>query len=498
MFRPNRSFCVLVALTLWCGAAAGGERIKIGVLGDSISKNRIAMGGKGWPLYLGKLLGDGYQVETFSANGVDCLRVPSISIWQKGELPKLIAFEPNIAIIMLGANTARAGVSQYSSRYGSDYRATIDRLRAIKSKPKVYCCTPIPVYKENFGIKPELLHGVFEPIIRKTAEEAKAPLIDCYTTLIDQKHITDDGVHPTVKGMQAIAIVVYKALLEKDPPAERVAELAKEYAEDEAKRVAGENAQVAAAKAEEAQVMDVLSERAKTAPKVVELTPEAVRDVQGDGPDRKGNTADDSWGFWFELVHAGNTFQRLDLATQTMSADQRQNGIVDLKAKRGQKKVQGPIASKLPNPKDSEGWIFHSDWNGCFEGAWGDVKGKQVILYPYVEKNSHGAVAVTYLAPATGKYKVSGKVTDLQVQPEYAQHDGVTWKLEVAPHDGGKGVEIARGGPIGDGKGRPDSGEIKAEPAAVRQGQDIRLVIHPNKWWGSDMTKVELKIERLE
>jgi hypothetical protein len=226
----------------------------------------------------------------------------------------------------------------------------------------------------------------------------------------------------------------------------------------------------------------------KAASGVVELKVSDVKDAKGDGPDGKGNTADDTWGFWFELAHSKGKYARLDLHTSTMSEQKKKSGI--------QGKVTGPIGSRLPNPQDSEGWIFHSDWDGRFEGVWGDKKANQVIMYPYVEKNSHGAVAVTYKVPATGKYTVTGKVTDLQVQPQFKQHDGITWMIEVA--DGGKkGELIKKGDPIGDGGGRPDSAEFKAEKVSVEQGKLLRLVIHPNKWWGSDMTRVELRIERV-
>jgi len=220
----------------------------------------------------------------------------------------------------------------------------------------------------------------------------------------------------------------------------------------------------------------------------VELKVGDVYNAKGDGPDGKGNTADDTWGFWFELAHSKGKYARLDLHTTKLSEQQRKKGIP--------RKVTGPIGSWLPNPNDTEGWIYHSDWDGRFEGAWGDKKAKQVILYPYVEKGAHCAVAVTYKAPSAGKYTVSGKVTDLQVHPQFKQHDGASWRLEVA--DGGnRGKQIAKGGPFGDGHGRPDSADVKAEAFEVEKGKLIRLVIHPNKWWGSDMTKVELRIERV-
>ena len=227
----------------------------------------------------------------------------------------------------------------------------------------------------------------------------------------------------------------------------------------------------------------------KAASSVVELKVSDVQNAKGDGPDGKGNTDDDTWGFWFELAHKKGQYARLDLHTTKMSEAQRKNGIKG--------KVTGPIGSRLPNPQDTEGWIFHSDWDGRFEGVWGDKKADQVIMYPYVEKGSHGAVAVTYKVPVTGKYTVSGKVTDIQVQPEYEQHDGITWMVEAA-NGGAKGKLLGKGGPIGDGHGRPDSGEFKVEKASLEAGELIRLVIHPNKWWGSDMTKVELRIERVE
>ena len=495
--NARRILALLLVAAVAAGVARADEKIRIGVLGDSISKNRSAMGGKGWPLYLGKFLGDKYDVRTFSANGTDCLRVPSISIWSKSELPKLMKFQPSIVIIMLSANSARKGVKQYASRYGSDYGYTIEYVRRGGGKPKVYCCRPVPVEYGNYGIEAKILHGVFDPIIQKTARKHHATLIDCYTPLLGKQGITTDGVHPSVKGMQAIAAVVYKGLTGKEPPAELVAELAKEWQAEDAKRKAAEEAKRHLAGKARLKLMKVLKERAKTAPKKVTLTVDIVRDLKGDGPDGKGNTDDDSWQFWFELAHAPGRYGHLDLPTATLTPDQIKNGITDHRARRGKKKVQGPIKGWLPNKEDTEGWIYHSDWDGRFEGAWGDRKANQVILYPYVEKGSHMAVAVSYLVSVPGKYTVTGKTTDLQVHPQFKQHDGASWRIEIG--EGGKTSKvIAKGGPFGDAGGRPDSVDVKAGPFDVKTGQVIRLAIDPNKWWGSDMTKVELTIERVD
>ena len=101
------------------------------------------------------------------------------------------------------------------------------------------------------------------------------------------------------------------------------------------------------------------------------------------------------------------------------------------------------------------------------------------------------AVAITYKVPASGNYTISGALTDLQVKPACPKHDGVIWKVEIAPADGGKGKEVAKGGPLGDGKGRPDSDKFTLPNVKLAKGQLLRLVIHPNKWWGQDLTRID-------
>ena len=81
----------------------------------------------------------------------------------------------------------------------------------------------------------------------------------------------------------------------------------------------------------------------------VELTPAAVADTKGDGPDGKGNTADDTWQFWFQLVRS-QQYRRLDLATAALPEAQRKAGIRDESAKRGKQKVMGPIGATCPIP----------------------------------------------------------------------------------------------------------------------------------------------------
>lgn len=221
-------------------------------------------------------------------------------------------------------------------------------------------------------------------------------------------------------------------------------------------------------------------------PATVELRPADIANARGDGPDGKGNSEDDTWQFWFEIIHAKGQFARLSLHTAAMPAQQRKDGI--------KKKVRGPIASMLPNPAETEGWIYHRDWDGRFEGIWADRKTGAILVHPYTEKTDPGCVAITYKAPATGSYDVVGKLTDLQVA-KGKPHDGVRWRLEK-PVGKGRYEVVAKGGPIGDAVG-PEAAQFTVRNVALTQGDLLRFVIDPGRWWGTDLTRIDyLKIER--
>lgn len=175
---------------------------------------------------------------------------------------------------------------------------------------------------------------------------------------------------------------------------------------------------------------------------------------KGDGKDAKGNTDDDTWQFWWQEVvhrkyHHFNSFYR---------------------------------------HKKYDGWSHNHDMDTDFEGVWGNIKTGQVFAHPYVEKNAHRAVAITYKVPAAGAYDISGGVTDVKVV-KHRLHTGILWRVEIAT-GGAKGRVVGKGGPIGDKVG-PDSATFSIPNVRVKKGELVRLVIDPNKWWGSDMTRID-------
>ncbi|MCE5326825.1 MAG: GDSL-type esterase/lipase family protein [Planctomycetaceae bacterium] len=474
-------FAAITVMAIWSSIASGqaqapvGPKIKIAVLGDSISTQPH------WPDRLGKLLGEGYEVKAFAANGTGIIRSNIRSIWRRYEMAHACQWQPNVMILMYDHAASRKG-EWNEKAFLADYKELIARLQTkVASKPKLYICLPIPAMDEcYFGIVADTLNNHVVPAVRKVAEETAVPLIDTHTPIKGKADMIGmDGVFPTERGYATIAVTVYKALTGKDAP-------------PQPEILAAVPVVKTATPAEQA----VEGWKDKPAAAKAELTAAIVLDPKGDGPDAKPNTDDDAWGFWFMLADPTHRYNRLDLPTWTMPDDQRKNGIRDPNSPAGhQGKVTGPIASSLPDLIDSEGWIFHTDWDGRYEGIWGNKRANCVLMHPYVEKNGHHAVAVTYTVPASGVYTLSGKVTDLQVVNNYVKCDGITWKIEIA--EGGETGVLLGKGQAGDGHGRPDSTEFKIEKVKIGGGKNIRLVIHPNFWWGTDLTRIDsFKIER--
>ena len=68
---------------------------------------------------------------------------------------------------------------------------------------------------------PEASGGQIVPLIRKVAEETKAPLVDAYTAFKghEAEYLTGDGCHPAPAGHAALAKVVAEALTRPAPAA---------------------------------------------------------------------------------------------------------------------------------------------------------------------------------------------------------------------------------------------------------------------------------------
>ncbi len=194
-------------------APAAGEKIKVACVGDSITAGSGAGPKEAYPTVLGTLLGDKYEVGNFGRSAATLLKKGDSPYWKTEQFPKSDAFAPAIVVIMLGTNDTKKQNLPHIDEFIADYKDLIAHYRALPSHPQVYIVAIPPITKPSFNMVPEASGGQIVPLIRKVADEAKAPLVDVYTAFKDHpEYLSGDGCHPAPGGHAAIAKTVYEAL----------------------------------------------------------------------------------------------------------------------------------------------------------------------------------------------------------------------------------------------------------------------------------------------
>ena len=148
---------ILSATTAW---AAEGDKIRVACVGDSITAG-------GYPALLGKELGPKYEVKNFGVSGTTLLKAGDHPYWNTEHFGKVAEFEPKIVVIMLGTNDTKPQNWKHSEHFADDLRALIQHYAGLKSKPTVYVCRPVPVFKTNYGINEKVMTEGVLPIVRR-------------------------------------------------------------------------------------------------------------------------------------------------------------------------------------------------------------------------------------------------------------------------------------------------------------------------------------------
>lgn len=192
---------------------------KVACIGNSITNGfGIDMAAAlGYPAQLRKLLGKGYEVKNFGVNSKTLCTAGDQPYVQTPSWQDAKAYAPDIVVLKLGTNDAKPANQAVTARdYRRDLQAMVDTLRALPSKPAIYLCTPIPAFKDTWGISDSVIVNVEIPVIKKVAKKNKLTLIDLHTLFAD--HASDmqgDGIHPNEKGAAAIAAIIADAMKAK-------------------------------------------------------------------------------------------------------------------------------------------------------------------------------------------------------------------------------------------------------------------------------------------
>jgi lysophospholipase L1-like esterase len=198
---------------LMYGVAAVGETTRVACVGDSITA------GSGYVGELERLLGEAYDVRNFG--------VPSTTLLSRGERPYVkeqksrdaLDFKPHVVVVMLGTNDTKPQNYKHIGDFAADYKRLLAEFAALPTKPRVFLCTPVPVYYDgNWGIDNGRLNEGVLPGVRKVAEELKLPVIDMNQALSGRPDLFHrDNVHP-VGGQTLMAAEVYRAITGREAP----------------------------------------------------------------------------------------------------------------------------------------------------------------------------------------------------------------------------------------------------------------------------------------
>lgn len=208
-----KRLAALVALL--CATALHAQNpARVACVGDSITYGSQVEGreSNAYPAVLQRLLGEKFDVKNFGVSGMTLLKKGDKPYWKNRAFQDATNSKPNIVVIKLGTNDSKPQNRTNIIEFAADLAAMVDHFAALETKPRIYLCLPVPVYKTLSGINEESVSGEVIPAIRKVAAEKKLPVIDLHTALANQPLLFPDGVHPNAGGAKLIAETVYAAI----------------------------------------------------------------------------------------------------------------------------------------------------------------------------------------------------------------------------------------------------------------------------------------------
>ena len=133
--------------------------------------------------------------------------------WNEERYKEVLAWNPDIVIVKMGTNDAKAQNWAYKDNFESDYIEFILSFQTLPSHPKVFICYPIPTFKDNFlPVDDQLLVKEMMPMIDNISKATCADIIDLHTPLVGKDDCVYDKVHPNEKGTKIMARVIARKI----------------------------------------------------------------------------------------------------------------------------------------------------------------------------------------------------------------------------------------------------------------------------------------------
>ena len=188
-------------------------QIKVACVGNSITENIALSNEQKYPSILQDLLGNGYIVRNYGIGARTVLKKGDYPYWNEERYKEVLAWNPDIVIVKMGTNDAKAQNWAYKDNFESDYIEFILSFQTLPSHPKVFICYPIPTFKDNFlPVEDQLLVKEMMPMIDNISKATCADIIDLHTPLVGKDDCVYDKVHPNEKGTKIMARVIARKI----------------------------------------------------------------------------------------------------------------------------------------------------------------------------------------------------------------------------------------------------------------------------------------------
>ena len=221
-----------VAAILFGAHIAAAEPVRVACVGDSITF--------GWGLHqtyparLGQWLGTNYDVRNFGVSSTTVLRRGDYPYIGRPAYTNALDFKADIVVIDFGANDSKhpndgsldatntVNNWQHKGDFIGDYKELIAAFRQANPAAKNYISYPTPEYPGRWGINEKTIRDEMIPMIRTVADETGVTVIDLHSALAGRADLFPDTVHPNDEGAKLMAAEIYRNLMSKSPPEDKV------------------------------------------------------------------------------------------------------------------------------------------------------------------------------------------------------------------------------------------------------------------------------------
>lgn len=203
-----------LVLTIFILVSCSEKILRVACIGDSITEGAglAKQSETSYPVVLDSILGSKYDVLNCGRSATTLQKKGDFPYWISKEFSNIFVYKPNIIVVKLGTNDTKPQ-NWNAVNFEQDYQSLLDTLNTISTKPSIYICLPVPVYKTEWGINDSILTTEVMPIIEKLAEKNQLPIIDLYTGLSNQKANFPDNIHPNELGAKNMATLIAKKII---------------------------------------------------------------------------------------------------------------------------------------------------------------------------------------------------------------------------------------------------------------------------------------------